>query len=178
MLEGPVIETDRLILRPPAAQDFDGWAHMHEDGDAMKFIGGAMHPAQVWRVMATMIGHWHIRGYGMFSWIEKETGQWIGRGGPWNPHGWPQAEIGWGLMSSRMGKGYALEAATASIEFAVDQLGWTDIVHCIDRNNVSSIKLAERLGSSFRTEIDPPKPYTGEKWVMYGQTAKIWRAAR
>lgn len=89
MPTGPTLEAERLILRPPTAQDFEGWAHMHEDGDAMKFIGGAMHPAQVWRVMATMIGHWHIRGYGMFSWIEKETGQWIGRGGPWNPHGWP-----------------------------------------------------------------------------------------
>lgn len=81
-------------------------------------------------------------------------------------------------MASKMGKGYALEAATASIDFAINQLRWTDIVHCIERNNASSIKLAERLGSTFRAEIDPPKPYQGEKWVMYGQSAETWTAKR
>ena len=178
MTLGPTLETERLILRPPEASDFAGWAKMHEDAEAMRFIGGAMHPAQVWRVMATMIGHWHIRGYGMFSWIEKSTGDWIGRGGPWNPEGWPQPEIGWGLSAEKMGQGFASEAATALIDYAVDDLGWCEIVHCIDSNNTPSMKLAERLGSSYRGEIDPPKPYEGNNWVIYGQTADQWRAQR
>jgi RimJ/RimL family protein N-acetyltransferase len=39
-MRGPAIETDRLILRPPRAEDLDGWAELMGDAEAARFIGG------------------------------------------------------------------------------------------------------------------------------------------
>ena len=93
MLNGPLLVTERLILRPPSAEDFDAFAEMCAEEDTMRFIGGACPRASAWRLWCTLAGAWHIRGYSMFSVIERETGEWVGRLGPWEPGGWPGHEI-------------------------------------------------------------------------------------
>lgn len=100
-----MIETARLILRPTAAEDLDGWADLMGDPEASRFIGGPVPRAAAWRSLATMAGSWALHGFGMFSMIEKETGRWIGRTGPWRPEGGPSAEVGWGLLPSAWGRG-------------------------------------------------------------------------
>src|SRR5262245_46065462 len=116
---GPTLETARLILRPPLQSDFDGFAEMAAEVDTMRFIGGAAPRDGAWRTVAALTGSWALLGYGMFSVIEKASGQWIGRMGPWRPGGeqggWPGDEVGWGLRASAMGKGYAYEGAVAAI---------------------------------------------------------------
>ena len=77
------IETERLILRPPNGDDFDAWAAFKSDESTMTFIGGVKSRAESWRDLCAMVGAWHVRGYAMFSLILKDSGQWIGRIGPW-----------------------------------------------------------------------------------------------
>ena len=48
--------------------------------------------------------------------VEKATGRWVGRLGPWQPEGWPGTEVGWGLAREAWGKGYATEAVQALID--------------------------------------------------------------
>ena len=91
------IETSRLILRPPRAEDLDGWSGMMLDDATTRFIGGIMPRAVCWRQLMTMIGAWHAHRFAMFSVIEKSSGRWVGRVGPWRPEGWPGNEIGWAL---------------------------------------------------------------------------------
>ncbi len=67
------------------------------DAEAARFIGGQMRRAQAWRMMATMAGSWALNGFGMFSLIDKATGDWIGRTGPWRPEGLARTEVGWSL---------------------------------------------------------------------------------
>ena len=176
---GPTIETARLILRPPAHADFDAWAGMCAEEDTMRFIGGVAPRDGAWRILATMAGSWAVLGFGMFSVIEKETGTWIGRLGPWRPGGeeggWPGNEVGWGLIRAAQGKGYAREGAIAAIDFAFDTLGWTDVIHCIDPKNMASIALAERLGSSRLRVAHVPPPIDADIDI-YGQTRARWRA--
>jgi len=175
---GPTLETARLILRPTAAQDLDGWTALMADAENARFIGGQMGRAQSWRMMATMAGSWAVNGFGMFSLVEKATGAWIGRVGPWAPEGWPGTEVGWSLLPSAQGKGYALEAASAAMDFAVDELGWTRLVHCIDPANAPSIKVAQRLGSRFLEVGRLPEPYQDVEAHLWGQTAEEWKARR
>ena len=99
------IETERLVLRPPQAEDFDGWAANMADAESARFIGGLQPRAVAWRGFLTMVGSWAIQGFGMFSVIEKSSGRWIGRMGPWFPEGWPGREVGWGLARHAWGKG-------------------------------------------------------------------------
>ena len=168
------IETKRLILRKiDPARDFDAWARLMADAQTVKYIGGqVMDRALAWRQMAAVIGHWEIRGYGFFSVEEKATGQWVGRVGPWNPEGWPEPEIGWTISRDHWGKGYASEAARASLKFAFDVLGWERVIHVILKGNERSIAVAERLGSKFlRSQLGLPG-VTEQEVLIYGQDAR------
>jgi len=66
----PILETQRLILRAPAAEDFDAWAAFAADEETMRHLGGAQDRAVAWRSICTMTGAWTIRGFSMFSAIE------------------------------------------------------------------------------------------------------------
>ena len=159
---GPTIETDRLILRPPSPDDFEAWATFYEDADALKYIGGAQVRSVAWRTFIQAAGAWAMQGYGMFSVLEKETGRWIGRVGANHPEGWPGTEVGWAIERAAWGKGYAYEAAVASLDYVTEQLGWTEVIHCIAPENLASRRLAERLGSSvLRRALLPPPVASG-----------------
>lgn len=174
----PVLFTERLILRRPAAEDLDGWAAFSADPVAMAHLGGPVARSIAWRHLCIMAGAWEISGYGMFSVIERATGKWVGRLGPWQPEGWPGTEIGWGVASEFAGKGYAYEGAAAAMDYAVDVLGWSTIIHTINPANTRSIRLAQRLGSYNMGPTSLPAPYLEERVDAWGQTAGEWRARR
>jgi RimJ/RimL family protein N-acetyltransferase len=177
-ISGPTLETERLILRPPALEDFEGFVEMMADEEVARFIGGVCPRSVVWRQLCTMAGAWQLTGVSMFSVIEKSSGRFIGRLGPWSPAEWPGAEVGWGLTRAAWGKGYALEGSAAAMDYAVDVLGWTEIIHTIDPNNLASAKVAERLGSTNLRKGRLPPPYDGVEMDIWGQTAEQWRARR
>lgn len=183
MTPGPTLTTARLVLRPPIQEDFDGFAAMAQEQETMRYIGGAAPRDAAWRVMASLAGSWALLGYGMFSVLRRDSGEWIGRLGPWRPGGkeggWPGDEVGWGLKASAMGQGFAHEGAIAAIDWAFGALGWAHVIHCIDKNNAPSIALAERLGSRLeREDLTLPPPFDAHKVDIYGQSKAAWRARR
>ena len=177
-MTGPVLETERLILRPIALEDFPRWAEMMADPEASRFLGGVQPAAVAWRGFMTMAGSWSLTGVSMFSVIERETGLWLGRIGPWRPLGWPGPEVGWGLHPDAQGQGYGVEAATATIDYAFDVLGWTDVIHTIDPDNTPSQRLAERLGSRNQGAVRLPPPFDQLVVEAWGQSRDEWRARR
>jgi RimJ/RimL family protein N-acetyltransferase len=72
---GPTLETPRLILRPPREEDLDGWAALMGDEESARHIGGPMSRSAAWRTMSAMAGSWVLKGFGMFSVIEKDSGE-------------------------------------------------------------------------------------------------------
>ena len=175
-MTGPVLETERLTLRPIAMEDFPRGAEMMGDPEAAKFLGGAQPAAVAWRGFMSMAGAWSLTGVSMFSLVERDTGLWLGRIGPWQPHGWPGTEVGWGLHPDAQGKGYGVEAATAAIDYAFDVLGWTDVIHCIDPDNTPSQRLAERIGSRNLGPTRLPPPFHELPIDRWGQSREEWRA--
>ena len=174
-IEGPILETERLILRIPNADDFDAWADFHADPITMEHLGGVQDRSTAWRGLCGMTGAYYIRGFTMFSLVLKETNQWIGRIGPWQPDGWPGTEVGWGVASQFAGKGYAHEAAVATIDYAFDVLGWDDVMHCINPRNKPSEKLAAALGSTNRGPTRMPAPYADIEVNNWGQSKAEWK---
>ncbi|PKP93839.1 MAG: N-acetyltransferase [Alphaproteobacteria bacterium HGW-Alphaproteobacteria-16] len=174
----PILFTERLILRRPAAEDLDGWAAFAADPVATEHLGGPVERAVAWRQLCTMAGSWDIVGFGMFSVIERTTGRWVGRLGPWQPEGWPGTEVGWGVAGEFAGRGYAHEGAVAAMDYAVDVLGWSRIIHTISPANTRSIRLAQRLGSGNLGPVTLPAPLTDATVDAWGQSADDWRARR
>ena len=167
----PVIETERLILRRWRETDIDPNTAMLADPVSARFITSDGKPVTEaffgCRNAAIMAGHWALHGFGMFVVEEKLTKRFVGRVGPWSPAGWPGFEIGWGIASAFRGRGYAVEAATASIDWAFARFALDRIIHCIDRENVASQKVARRLGSSIEGEFD-----------LFGHVADVWVTRR
>jgi RimJ/RimL family protein N-acetyltransferase len=170
------VETPRLILRPPRFEDLDAWTEMMADEQAARFIGGVMPRSVCWRQLMTMIGAWHSRGFAMFAVIEKETGRWIGRLGPWEPEGWPGHEIGWAIVRDRWGRGYAVEGAIATTDWALDNLGWSNIIHSIAPDNLASQRVAQKLGSRNLGPGKLPPPFQNDRVDLWGQTREEWRS--
>src|SRR3712207_4883644 len=175
---GPTLETERLILRPPVQADFDRWAEFMADEESARYIGGVQPRPAAWRGLATMTGSWVLLGFGMFSVIEKSTGRWVGRLGPWMPEGWPGTEFGWGLHPEAQGKGYGVEGSAAAIDWCFDALGWTEVIHTIDPENTPSQRLAERLGSYMQRPGRLPPPFDHLTVEIWGQTRDEWRSRR
>ena len=173
-MDGPRIETERLILRLPRIEDFDAYAANMADAEASHFIGGPQSRAVAWRGFLQIAGAWSIQGFSMFSVIEKATGHWVGRLGPWQPEGWPGTEVGWGLARAAWGKGYACEGASAAIDWAFEHLGWERVIHCIHPDNTPSANLARRLGSGVLGKASLPEPYSEPAIDMWGQTRGQW----
>ncbi len=166
-----IIETERLILREiDPERDFEPWARSMADEITVRYLGTApMNREQAWRNMAMAIGHWAIRGYGFFCLEHRETGQWVGRVGPWNPEGWPAPEIGWTISPDHLRQGYAYEAAVVSLDYVFNVLDWPRVIHVIMEGNQPSIALAEKLGSRLvRTQQGVPG-VTDERVLIYGQ---------
>jgi RimJ/RimL family protein N-acetyltransferase len=173
-----LIETQRLLLRLPQREDFDAYADFMSDAEAAEFIGGQQARAEAWRGFLQIVGAWYLQGFSMFSVIEKETGEWVGRIGPWMPEGWPGTEVGWGIVRSRWNRGYATEAATASIDWAFAELGWTEVVHVIAPDNIASQAVARKLGSRNRGAGHLPAPLESMTIDVWGQTRAEWQATR
>lgn len=165
-----------MILRLPQADEFDACADFIADPDSAEFLGGVQPRSTAWRGFAQIVGAWQVRGFSTFSVIEKESGEWIGRVCPWMPDDWPGTEIGWGIVRSRCNRGYATEAATASIDWAFETLGWDDVIHTISPGNIASQALATKLGSRNRGPGRLPPPFEDLPIEIWGQTREEWQS--
>jgi RimJ/RimL family protein N-acetyltransferase len=171
------ILTPRLLLRPLEMQDFEAWAAFMADPEATRFLGGAQPRALAWRGFMTVAGAWHMQGFSMFSVVERSTQRWVGRLGPWVPDGWPGTEVGWGIIRDCWGRGYAVEGATAAIDWAFDELGWNEVIHAIDARNANSQAVARKLGSTLMGLGLLPEPIATSVEI-WGQSRAAWHERR
>lgn len=145
------IETERLLLRQFRQDDIDAYAEMLSDEETMRYIGGTGNRMDAWTRMAGALGHWQLRGFGLFAVEEKASGRFIGRIGAYYPEGWPAIELGWALTPAAQGSGYATEASKACALWMFDDLKLAEIISIIHPDNVASVRVAERLGEKLKT---------------------------
>ncbi|MDW3183260.1 GNAT family N-acetyltransferase [Roseobacter sp.] len=142
----PRLETGRLILRGPEPEDYPDFKATFTSYRA-RFMGGPLNAYEAWMLYAAEIGHWQIRGYGMWMIHDKASDETLGMAGGWKPAKWPEAEIAWVIWPDKAGKGYALEATHKVRDYLYREKAWDAAVSYIDPKNLDSIRLAERLGA-------------------------------
>jgi RimJ/RimL family protein N-acetyltransferase len=169
------LESERLLLRWLREADFDQYARMCRDPEVMRFLGGELTTdIEVWRQMASIMGHWYFRGHGVWAVEEKSTGNLIGRIGFIYPIGWPAFELGWTLARESWGKGYATEGAQRALHFAFTEMGRDHVISLIAPANVASARVAERLGE----KIEGQTELLGKEVLIYGIGRKEWAASQ
>lgn len=159
----PVLETDRLIMRSFRAEDFGPMSAFFADERSF-YYGGPLSAGDAWRRLATYAGHWVLNGYGEWALEEKASGAFVGFCGPWKPGDMPEAEIAWALLPEHYGKGFALEAAKRALQHVYDVLKWPTAMSLIEPGNAASIRLAERLGAKAESKME-----------IYGREAVVYR---
>ena len=159
----PRLETERLILRKPEPGDLDAYVG-YFTSERSQYTDGPLDAETAWRWFGTEIGHWTLRGFGMFTVVEKAAPAVpLGLVGPFYPAGWPEPEIGWLLWEGAEGRGIGRESARACLNFVFRDLGWTTAVSYIHRENHRSITLARRLGAV----EDPMAPRKSAHELVY-----------
>ena len=160
-----VLETPRLLLRQFREPDWDAYAETSADAEVMRYIGtgATLTREESWRSIANFLGHWQLRGYGMWALESKETGEFLGRAGFHEPPGWPGFELGWVLGRTHWGRGYASEAARAALAHAFNGLGRAKVISLIRHGNARSIRVAEAIGARLAGEAE----MLGAKALVY-----------
>lgn len=156
-MTAPKLQTERLTLRRPEPRDVPALTEFYIS-ERSQYAGGHVIRPRAFSNACAMLGHWQVRGYGLWAVTWQGSDDLLGLVGPYYPDGWPETECGWVLMPQAEGQGVAFEAAKAALAHARETLGWTDIVHYIDARNARSIKLAERLGAVLDAAAAQPKP--------------------
>ena len=155
-VEVPRIETARLSLRAFVPADVEPYTRMMADPEVTRFLGSGapLDAVDAWRQLALVIGHWELRGFGLWAVEERASGRFIGRIGCFEPAGWPGLEIGYVLARDAWGHGYAREGAAASLAFARRELGRAEVISLIRPDNRASVGVAEHLGARRTGRVD------------------------
>lgn len=151
-----VVETGRLVLRLPEESDARPLLEIHQDPDVVRMLQVPVQIVEItvaWRNVAMMRGHWHFRGFGQWTVVEKTTGGVVGRVGLWQPEGWPGIELGWLIRRDRWGHGLATEAASAALDWAWRHVATDHIISLIQPENEPSRRVATKIGEQFEDVV-------------------------
>lgn len=158
------IETPRLLLRPFRDGDWRDLHAYYGDLECTRYtFQRALSEGETWRAMASMVGHWQLRGYGPYALEEKESGKVLGTAGLWYPQEWPEPEIKWALSRRYWGQGYAAEAARAVQAMAAEHVPQLSLISLIHADNAASIQLAEAVGAHRERGI----PFRGSTYLVF-----------
>jgi [ribosomal protein S5]-alanine N-acetyltransferase len=165
------IETARLRLRRTELTDAEPFMEILWDPEVVekKQVTLTEDPGDIElarRKTASLIDHWDSRGYGLWTVVEKETGEVVGSVGLQFWKGWPTVELAWVIHRSRWNRGYATEAAKAALDWAWRYTDLDHIVSLINAGDVRSMRVATKVGETFeRSDVDP---INGEAIHVYG----------
>jgi RimJ/RimL family protein N-acetyltransferase len=156
---GP-FNTGRLILRLPEESDAEPLMEMDADPEVMRYVGaGAVISPdrdRVLRAIARWRQRWDEQGFGMWSIVVGETGQyagWVMLAVPaFLPEILPAVEIGYRLRRDQWGHGYATEAAAELLRFGFMDAGLDKIVSTRHVDNLQSKRVQEKLGMRLELE--------------------------
>ena len=165
------VETPRLLLRLPTISDAEPFMEILWDPEVVekKQVTLMEPPGDIElarRKTASLIEHWESRGYGLWTVVEKASGQVIGSVGLQRWKDWPGIEIAWVIHRSRWNQGFATEAAGAALDWAWAETDIDHIISLINADDVRSMRIATKVGEQFeRADMDP---INGESIHIYG----------
>ena len=151
-------ETDRLVLRDWREEDWGPFWAATNTPAVMRWLGGVADDAKRRGAQDRLLSY--TRDHGHTFWVveRKDDGEILGFCGlkRCNQQGGPigMMEVGWRLREDAWGKGYAKEAAKASLDLAFERFGADEVVALTVMGNEGSWGLMKRLGMRRREDLD------------------------
>ena len=167
------LQTPRLRLRALRTSDLDTVLALRTDPAAMeRMLEGVQDRAAALETLRTFEGLWEARGVGMFGVFERDSGEFVGEAGLMlRPDGLGLA-VRYSLLPAARGRGYAREAMTGIVSFALEDGRLERVVAVLSDDNKASQALVEDLGFNLEQSF-----YRGrQKMLIYGLSAAFWRA--
>ena len=156
--------TPRLLLRPFTKDDLGDLHNLYSNPETMKYISGRPRTFEESETaLEKMIVNFGRDGYGMYAVIERREKRFIGRCGlqPLEDSG--LIELGYTLLPSFWGKGFATEASIQILRTAFTDWGLERIVAIALEQNRASTRVMEKVGMKF----SGPAKFYGKAVVQY-----------
>lgn len=154
-----MLETNRLHLRPIELADSPFVIELLNDPGWLRFIGDrkirTIEDAEAY-IETRLIAQQQRVGYSLLRVALKDTDEPVGMCGLVRREGLEDADIGFAFLGRHTGKGYALEASRAVMHAADHTHRIQRVVAICDPDNVSSIRLLEKLGFAFEKLVRLP----------------------
>ncbi len=151
-------ETERLVLRDWRDEDWPRFWQGTNTENVMRWLGGVADEAKRKGAQERLLSYEREHGHTFWCVERKEDGAILGFCGlkRSNQAGGPigMMEAGWRLREDAWGKGYAREAAQASLELAFERFGAEEVIALTVQRNEGSWGLMKRLGMRRREDLD------------------------
>jgi len=148
LIAAETLETERLILRRPRLEDFEGMAD-YLRSDRVRYIGGPQPRRRAFDRLANFAGHWLLRGFGRYVAEDRATGRPVGHFGAFLHDDRLPPEMAWSIWHAEFeGLGLAREATAATLAHYRDDLGWPEVCARIHRDNAASLSVARHFGAT------------------------------
>ena len=179
------IETQRLRLRQWTDGDLEPFARLNADPEVMRHFPAPLSRGESDAMVERMRAHIEAKGWGFWAVESRASGEFIGMVGikpvPPNLPFAPAVEVGWRLARAHWGRGYAKEAAVASVAFAFEKLRLPQLVAFTAVLNQPSRALMERLGMDCIDTFEHPSLPVGSPLrphVLYALRRGAWERTR
>lgn len=156
MPQPPIIETERLVLRPFTLHDIPASYQMNLDAEVSRYTGdgGVVSREEIERrIKEDVLGDYQKYGYGRLAVSVKGGPDFIGFAGLKYLPDLDEVDLGYRLMSAHWGNGYGTEAARACMDYGFNTLGLTSIVALVLPENAASVHVLEKLGFAMDGEV-------------------------
>lgn len=157
--------TERLVLRRWRDSDLEPWAAMNADPEVREHLGDLLSREQSDASVARFESDFDRRGYGWSAVEVRDTGAFVGFAGLDEvDDGLPftGVEIGWRLVRTAWGHGYATEAARAVLSHGFETLGLPEILAVTTATNLRSQAVMRRIGMTRSPQDDFDDPTAPE----------------
>jgi RimJ/RimL family protein N-acetyltransferase len=150
-----VYETGRLVLRQFRDDDLDALFAVIGDPITMQYYPHTFTRKDAEEWLGRNLRRYALHGYGLFAVVLKTTGEMIGDCGlvQQQIEGLSLLEVGYHLRRDQWGKGYATEAARATMGYAFQTLNVAKLISLIRPDNLPSRRVAERNGMKIEQQI-------------------------
>jgi RimJ/RimL family protein N-acetyltransferase len=149
-----ILETDRCIIRETTVEDVDGFYELYKDKEITEYMENLFEDREeeIEYTKSYIKNVYEFYGFGMWTVLDKATGEVIGRAGVSYRDGYELPELGFMIGKKYQRRGLAYEVCSAILKYMRDNYAVDEVLIFIEPQNTPSILLAKKLGANLYKE--------------------------